>query len=201
MAARNRIREIRKSLDMTQVNFALRLGMNGHKIRDLESGRLKVTEEIAKSINREFDVNYRWVLNGEEPKKIPWVNGEIFVTINTGPFIDIYEEGLTAKLAQAKKQAEKNPSKELQTFPEKPIESEITVKVQFHDWTVIKEVLDRADGKCEVCHAPAPFRRASNNTPYLEIHHNKPISSDNVESSDNIIALCPNCHRKLHYGK
>ncbi len=65
---------------------------------------------------------------------------------------------------------------------------------------VIAEVLERADGTCEACENPAPFRRASNNEPYLEVHHKKPLSQRGEDTVENAIALCPNCHRKIHYG-
>ena len=65
---------------------------------------------------------------------------------------------------------------------------------------VIAEVLERADGSCEDCEEPAPFRRASNNEPYLEVHHKTWLSRGGKDSVENAIALCPNCHRKIHYG-
>jgi 5-methylcytosine-specific restriction protein A len=36
---------------------------------------------------------------------------------------------------------------------------------------VIAEVLHRANGICEHCHAQAPFQRESDSSPYLEVHH------------------------------
>ena len=65
---------------------------------------------------------------------------------------------------------------------------------------VVAEVLYRADGICEECHQPAPFMRASDGTPYLEVHHVKTLADGGNDSVDNAIAVCPNCHRKLHFG-
>jgi len=65
---------------------------------------------------------------------------------------------------------------------------------------VIAEVLTRAHGICEGCHAPAPFSRISDGTPYLEVHHRKRLAEGGEDTVENAIALCPNCHRKAHYG-
>jgi len=66
---------------------------------------------------------------------------------------------------------------------------------------VIAEVLIRAGGTCEECSSPAPFMRASDGTPYLEVHHRKMLSDGGEDTVANALALCPNCHRKLHFGK
>ncbi|WP_079914142.1 HNH endonuclease [Paenibacillus sp. 32352] len=65
---------------------------------------------------------------------------------------------------------------------------------------VIAEVLVRANGKCEKCGNPAPFNRASDGTPYLEVHHKKRLADGGEDTVDNAIAVCPNCHRELHFG-
>jgi 5-methylcytosine-specific restriction endonuclease McrA len=65
---------------------------------------------------------------------------------------------------------------------------------------VVAEVLYRAGGVCESCKSPAPFQRASTGDPYLEVHHRIMLAADGDDTVDNAIALCPNCHRKSHYG-
>lgn len=62
------------------------------------------------------------------------------------------------------------------------------------------ETLERAKGICEWCGEPAPFIKASDGTPYLEVHHIIALSEEGEDTVDNTIALCPNCHRKAHYG-
>lgn len=54
-----------------------------------------------------------------------------------------------------------------------------------------------ADGKCELCGYNAPFNDL-NDSPYLEAHHIIWLSKNGKDSNDNIVALCPNCHRKMH---
>ncbi|MFZ7237143.1 HNH endonuclease [Avibacterium gallinarum] len=65
---------------------------------------------------------------------------------------------------------------------------------------VVAEVLHRANGVCESCNRKAPFNRKSNDLPYLEVHHIVPLSENGDDTMENCIALCPNCHRKAHFG-
>lgn len=58
----------------------------------------------------------------------------------------------------------------------------------------------RANGYCEGCENPAPFIRPSDGTPYLEVHHIVPLAEDGEDTVENAIALCPNCHREVHFG-
>ena len=55
----------------------------------------------------------------------------------------------------------------------------------------------RAGGKCELCRQPAPFTNASDE-PYLESHHIVWLSHGGPDCPENTVALCPNCHRKMH---
>jgi len=65
---------------------------------------------------------------------------------------------------------------------------------------VIAEVLLRAAGHCEECRTPAPFVRASDGAPYLEVHHAVPLSAGGQDTVANGVGLCPNCHRAAHYA-
>tara|TARA_R110002124_G_scaffold278446_1_gene450382 strand:- start:1666 stop:2061 length:396 start_codon:yes stop_codon:yes gene_type:complete len=66
---------------------------------------------------------------------------------------------------------------------------------------VVAEVLERADGYCERCQNRSPFCRATDGTPYLEVHHKIMLARGGEDTADNAEALCPNCHREKHYGK
>ena len=65
---------------------------------------------------------------------------------------------------------------------------------------VIAEVLLNANGICERCKAEAPFIRKKDNSPYLEVHHQKNLTDGGEDTVENSQALCPNCHRELHFG-
>lgn len=57
--------------------------------------------------------------------------------------------------------------------------------------------LERASGNCQLCEKPAPFLKKDGN-PYLEVHHIDYLANKGSDTIDNVAALCPNCHRKMH---
>jgi 5-methylcytosine-specific restriction endonuclease McrA len=65
---------------------------------------------------------------------------------------------------------------------------------------VVAAVLERANGICEACGTEAPFLRASDGTPYLEVHHKMMLADGGADTVGNAIATCPNCHRRFHFG-
>lgn len=58
----------------------------------------------------------------------------------------------------------------------------------------------RAKGMCDLCKSEAPFMGADGN-PYLECHHINWLANNGPDAIDNTVALCPNCHRKMHIVK
>jgi len=60
-------------------------------------------------------------------------------------------------------------------------------------------VLVRAKGKCESCRETAPFTTALG-IPFLEVHHVRTLADGGPDKVENAVALCPNCHRALHYS-
>lgn len=68
-----------------------------------------------------------------------------------------------------------------------------------------KKSIILADYKCELNESHVTFL-TKNGKPYMEAHHLIPLSAqtyftNSLDVDANIICLCPNCHRKLHYGK
>ncbi|MEO8120125.1 MAG: HNH endonuclease [Rhodoferax sp.] len=60
-------------------------------------------------------------------------------------------------------------------------------------------VFMRANGHCESCKEPAPFERFDG-TPYLEPHHTTRVSDGGLDHPKHVGAICPTCHREIHYG-
>jgi len=54
-----------------------------------------------------------------------------------------------------------------------------------------------AAGKCQLCGNKAPFKNKKGE-PYLEVHHINPLAQGGEDTLKNVVALCPNCHRKMH---
>lgn len=55
----------------------------------------------------------------------------------------------------------------------------------------------RAQGICQLCGEPAPFTDRDG-VPFLETHHIIWLADGGDDSIENTVALCPNCHRKMH---
>lgn len=62
---------------------------------------------------------------------------------------------------------------------------------------VVEHAKRRAKGKCELCSTSAPFDD-KNGVPYLETHHIEWLAKGGSDTIENTVALCPNCHRKMH---
>lgn len=58
----------------------------------------------------------------------------------------------------------------------------------------------RADGICEGCAEPAPFT-STTGEPYLQTHHIHELSDGGSDTPENVAALCPNCHYRIHHGE
>lgn len=58
----------------------------------------------------------------------------------------------------------------------------------------------RAKGKCDLCQATGPFD-GGDGDPYLECHHIDWLANNGPDAVENTVALCPNCHRKMHIVK
>lgn len=116
-----------------------------------------------------------------------------------------HPENKYEELYQAVKQAMKDGSKKREArlvsrSSVYPDVYEVTTKAFKRNADVIAEVLIRAKGTCEKCGNEAPFNRSSDGTPYLEVHHIIRLADGGEDTVENTIAVCPNCHRQLHFG-
>ena len=89
------------------------------------------------------------------------------------------------------KKAQKLPMEELEFQAKYSLKEgsmrEVVSEVFDGDQIVSEYAKRRADGVCQLCNMPAPFKNHKGE-PFLEIHHIVPL----------VAALCPNCHRKMH---
>ena len=96
--------------------------------------------------------------------------------------------------------SESEREKRLQTAPKIPEAVQAVSRRFRRNPDVVACVLNRAKGNCEQCGNRAPFIRSSDGTPYLEVHHRITLADGGEDTTDNAMAVCPNCHRKLHFG-
>lgn len=70
MTQNERVKEIRKSLGLTLEKFGERIGVTRGSMSNIENGNRNLTEQMTKSICREFSVDYMWLTTGD---------GEMFI--------------------------------------------------------------------------------------------------------------------------
>ena len=115
---KNRIRELRKALGLTQSAFGSRLGVKGNTIANYESNLRVPSDAIIFSICREFDVNEEWLRTG---------SGDMFITkTRSQEIVDFMSELMN------------DPD---DSFKRRFIES--VAQLSEDEWKVIEQIIDR----------------------------------------------------------
>ncbi len=105
----------------------------------------------------------------------------------------VVDKGLAKKKPRLKKLKD-----ELKAFDGKHPKTRLTeVEVKERSALVSSIVKERAAGVCQLCNKPAPFFN-KNGEAYLECHHVVWLARGGADEVYNAVALCPNCHRKMH---
>lgn len=85
-----RIKELRKALGLTLDKFGERVGVSRSAMGNIENGVRGVTDQMFKSICREFNVREEWLRTGEEPMFIQMSRDEEIAS-----FINSIQQGCT----------------------------------------------------------------------------------------------------------
>ena len=120
-----RVKELRTSLGLSTEKFGARVGVTRSAISRIESGVVNVTEQMQKSICREFNVNEEWLRNG---------TGEMFNSMSQ-------DEELAYIVGQALPHADdyvKNTFIQL---------GRLAQQFTADDWAVVKKFVDALAGK------------------------------------------------------
>lgn len=121
------------------------------------------------------------------------------VTESTDELLTYYDN-LSSQLKNLEKLSDDDIASALSKGSPKPKKRTVTTYVYERNPFVVIATLRRANGSCERCKSPAPFLRSKDGSPYLEVHHIDMLSNGGKDTLENTIAVCPNCHRELHYG-
>ena len=81
-----------------------------------------------------------------------------------------------------------------------PQKETVTSTLYLRDPAVKAYVLQSAVGICQCCKTAAPFKTVSG-TGNLEVHHIRPLAEGGSDTVQNTVAVCPNCHRALHWAE
>ena len=84
---KDRLKELRKALNLTQQKFADKLGVKQNTIAQYEMGRNDPSDAVIISICREFTVSENWLRNGE---------GEMFIPMSLDEEIASFIGGIQA---------------------------------------------------------------------------------------------------------
>lgn len=114
--------------------------------------------------------------------------------VNDSPQVDRAQDRESSeKLIDLRRKAEK-------AAQENPVRESASQTSKYNRSSEIKDYAKaRASGFCECCSDPAPFEN-TDGEPYLEIHHVDELGKGGPDSPDRVVAICPTCHRRIHYG-
>ena len=73
----DRIKLVRRNANLTQTQFAERLGVKQNTIAQLEIGRREPSEQLILSMCREYGISYDWLTEGIEPMYPPQSDSDI----------------------------------------------------------------------------------------------------------------------------
>ncbi len=103
-------------------------------------------------------------------------------------------------IAKAKRLTDMELETQIAELPANPKKTNNASSQYIRNIYVSEFIKRQAKGVCQDCFNAAPFYIKNTDEPYLETHHIIPLSLGGKDVIENVIALCPNCHRKRHYG-
>lgn len=194
---------------LTAREMAQRVGYSRYSSANLHYG--KFAGLICKYFGREYDFNLRilvrfsrlsseseldWVMHPQVAEALEVIGWVEKIPLEEERFHREFHHKTECSLKE-KSESRRQRLKQTSKFPS----SVRVIRTEFkRNPDVVAEVLAHANGYCEECGNPAPFIRASDGTPYLEIHHKTFLSDGGEDTVENTMALCPNCHREKHFG-
>lgn len=82
---------------------------------------------------------------------------------------------------------------------ESPEKRDANVPVFDRDPNVVAFVRLRSTGCCEICGWQGFIK--DDGSRYIEVHHIVPLSEGGPDTLENTAALCPNCHKAIHFSR
>lgn len=140
------------------------------------------------------DAHWRWHMRPQVAKALEELTWSSIADENA------FQETLDCAVSTSQQDSGTTRRHRLSLAPTRPQTVQVLRSEFQRNPDVIAEVLVRADGHCECCGACAPFARSSDGSPYLEVHHVRTLADGGEDTIENAVALCPNCHRKKHFG-
>ena len=93
METGERVRKVRKEMGLTLEKFGARLGVSKMAISKVENGKNALSDQLCKSICREFDINENWLRTGEGTMHVS-SDGDIVSQLSEKYYLDTFEEAI-----------------------------------------------------------------------------------------------------------
>ena len=119
---KDRLKQLRRALDLTQQQFADRIGIKRNSYANYETGRNTPIDAILLSICREFNVNENWLRSGE---------GEMFI-------IRTRTEKITDFAADILKEED-------ESFRRRLVEA--LADLEIDEWALLEKIAEKAAAK------------------------------------------------------
>lgn len=110
---------------------------------------------------------------------------------------DVYEINIEEKMRKIKKLKPEEIIEKARNIKGKAGTIKVVSETYNRNQYVVEYTKMRANGHCELCKLKAPFTTLKKE-PYLEVHHIDWLSKGGEDTVENTVALCPNCHKKMH---
>lgn len=165
---------------------------------------------------KEKTENERIYTISEKLKQDPSLEIEDSPSLGESRFVNFYIEPLKSRWKKGKivyKQERINTAKpleqkELDKRGSRPVKTEkVSQKLTYKtDNRISGTVLRNASFKCEFDETHETFKKNKTDYPFVEAHHLIPMAKAGefypiqIDRAENIVALCPNCHRAVHLG-
>lgn len=156
-----------------------------HGLTNKLMGPCKVVPELSKYLHKVEKRDLQNKLSAKQHKKL------IEPLDDSHTLEEKEEQAMTMDIDSLRVAAEKRRK-------DKPSKKTVSAKQIIRDPYIAEYAKRRANGICQLCGCEAPFLDSKGN-PYLESHHIKWLSNGGEDSIENTTALCPNCHRKMHF--
>ena len=166
---------------------------------DVEYGNFPVKSIIA-SLNLYIRRNYRADIqsSGDIPRK--YYLKSSLITVNNELIHQEADVILIGLRGLEKSQKIKILNERIeQTRNKKIVFNKIIVDKPIRNSNVIAFVRLRTEFSCELCGWIGFMKE--NGEQYIEVHHLMMISEGGADIPGNAVALCPNCHRKMHHAE
>jgi 5-methylcytosine-specific restriction enzyme A len=185
----------------SKVNADLRAGPLHARTKGSIEFRMQNISAVMQDLGRSWIKGYKPAQNVGDRVK---ANIKLFVERQkeTNPFTPKEAAGRAEYQSQVVEIPGRHASLSAKTPPKGQMKPTATLSPQkqyYRDPEVRDWVIGLSNGICEACGNDAPFKSKSGGA-FLETHHMKRLADEGPDIIENTVAVCPNCHRRLHHS-